>query len=36
MEVPHQAPDMRPKAYPNDVDGCPWDSQGLQIEDNSN
>lgn len=36
MEVPHQAPDMCSKAYPYDVDRCPWDSQGLQGDKNTN
>lgn len=36
MEMPHQATNMCTEAYPNDVDGCPWNSQGLQIDDNTN
>lgn len=36
VEVPHQAPDMCSQAHPNDVDRCPWDSQGLQGDSNTN
>lgn len=36
MEVPHQAPNVCTEAYSDDVDGCPWDSQGLQIHYNTN